>query len=96
MYEPYDTHEFERDMMLSASLAAQRIEPPKVTPADCEEIIQQAEREGKFLYEMTNAVVFSPKELRRLQAEGRFLWSPYNFELIIPGSAKDQAASGYR
>jgi hypothetical protein len=63
----------------------------------CKKIIDQAEAEGKFLYEPTNMVYFAPAALRRLQKEGRFRWSPYNFRLIEPNGTEMNWAgtSGY-
>jgi hypothetical protein len=72
--------------------------PPK--PAEsCAEIIAKARAEGKYLFELTNMVYFSPAALERLQSEGKFRWSPYNFSLVHPDVLKTDKyyseASGY-
>lgn len=63
----------------------------------CKKIIAKAKAEGKFLYEPTNMVYFTPDALTRLQKEGRFRWSPCNFRLIEPNGVEMNWAgtSGY-
>lgn len=61
----------------------------------CTALITEAEYFGKYLYEKTNMVYFSPDALRRLQAEGKFCWSPYNFELVEPNGPEVARSSGY-
>ncbi len=47
-------------------------------------LIAEARAEGKWLYELTNQVYFSPDALEKLQADGRFRWSPVNFVKFDP------------
>lgn len=48
------------------------------------ELIEQAEREGKWLQSIYQCINFSPAELRKAQSEGRFCWGPVNWRLIDP------------
>lgn len=47
-----------------------------------EPLIQQAEREGKLLESTYQNIVFTPAELRRANAEGKFRWGPVNWRLV--------------
>ncbi len=49
-----------------------------------EELIYQAEREGKWLRSPYQDLWFSPRELRTAQADGRFRWGVVNWELRDP------------
>lgn len=50
----------------------------------CASLIAKATAEGKWLYEPTTMTYFAPAALKRLQKEGRFKWSPCNFQLVSP------------
>jgi hypothetical protein len=47
-------------------------------------LCQRAEKEGKWLYCGYQCLWFSPAELRKENANGRFLWGPSNFQLRDP------------
>ena len=51
---------------------------------DMEEMIQQAEREGKWLRANYNGMVFTPSELRLAHTQNKFLWGKINFYLVVP------------
>ncbi len=63
-------------------------EPPAQPPSLCTALIAAARAKGQWLYELTNHVYFSPDALERLQAEGRFRWSPQNFTPFDPERLK--------
>ena len=44
-------------------------------------LIEQAEREGKLLESTYQNILFTPTELRRANAEGRFRWDLVNWRL---------------
>ena len=47
-------------------------------------LIDQAEREGKYLYSYYQGIWFSPAELRKQNANGSFCWGPCNWALRDP------------
>lgn len=63
-------------------------EPAPQEPESCDNLIATAIKNGQWLYELTNQVYFSPTALRRLQKEGKFRWSPYNFTAFDPARLK--------
>ena len=54
-------------------------------------LIAQAEREGKWLYCNYQGMWFSPKELRRANADGRFIWGAVNWCLRNPQEYLNEA-----
>jgi len=48
------------------------------------ELINQAEREGKWLHCNYQDLWFKPSELRAANADGRFVWGVSNFRLRDP------------
>lgn len=48
------------------------------------ELIDQAEKEGKWLYCPYQSMWFSPQQLREENAKGYFLWGPVNWRLRDP------------
>jgi hypothetical protein len=57
-----------------------------------EDLFERAEREGLWFYTNYQQMWFSPKELKKYQAEGRFRWGPLNWHLRNPREALDEAA----
>lgn len=52
---------------------------------DMENIIQQAERDEKWLSCAHVNMAFTPQELRKANAEGRFIWAhPDNLDYVDP------------
>lgn len=52
---------------------------------ELEELIRRAETEDLWLCCVVDPdTVFTPKQLRRENAEGRFRWGPSNWVLVIP------------
>jgi hypothetical protein len=51
---------------------------------DMDDLIDRAEREGKWLHTCYQDIWFKPSELRRARAEGRFLWGVPNWTLRDP------------
>lgn len=49
-----------------------------------EELFAEAERTGKWLNTGYQDLWFSPGELRKLQSQGRFRWSPESWTLRDP------------
>lgn len=47
-------------------------------------LIEQAEKDRKWLFCHYQELWFSPQELRALNAKGRFLWGPANWQLRDP------------
>lgn len=53
-------------------------------------LIEKAEHEGKWLRCFYQNLWFSPAELRHANDNGRFNWSPENFELRDPQDLLEQ------
>lgn len=51
---------------------------------DLNKLIDQAEREGKWLESYYQGISFSPHELRREVNQGNFRWGVTNWRLIDP------------
>jgi hypothetical protein len=49
-------------------------------------LFKKAEKEGLWFHEGFHDVSFSPKELRKEQANGKFWWGACNWKLIDPQS----------
>jgi len=61
--------------------------------SEMEALIRQAESEGKWLWCSYQDLWFSPQELRKAQAEGRFQWGPVNWKLRFPAEKLEAIAS---
>lgn len=51
---------------------------------EMEPLIERAKKEGKWLWCRYQDLWFSPGELEKNMAEGRFRWGPVNWELRDP------------
>lgn len=60
----------------------------------CASIIAQAAANGQFLYLPSTKTYFAPAALERLQAKGRFNWTPENFRLIDPKGPEVVSSTG--
>ncbi len=60
------------------------------------ELIDQAEREGKWLFCSYQQLWFSPSELRAANQEGRFRWGAMNFRLRDPSEKLTQLSNSIR
>lgn len=58
--------------------------------ASMELLLAEAERSGQWLFTQYQGIWFSPAELRKNQADGRFLWGPVNWQLRHPSEYIDQ------
>ena len=47
-------------------------------------MLAQAKRDGLILWNRYQNVSFTPTELQKLMAEGRYIWGPDNWELRLP------------
>lgn len=57
-----------------------------------EEIISEAEKQGKWLMSNYQKLIFSPDRLRELNAEGRFIWANKgNWDYIDPQIKEEHA-----
>lgn len=56
-----------------------------------QELINKAEREGKWLHCYYQDLWFSPADLRKQQAAGSFRWGPVNWTLRDPAERVTQA-----
>ena len=52
--------------------------------SDMEPIIKSAEESGLWLFCQYQQLWFSPSELRKEHANGRFIWGPVNWEVRSP------------
>ena len=55
-----------------------------MTPTTLQQLIDQAKREGKWLFQRYGNLWFSPAELEEENRNGRFRWGPDNWELRSP------------
>lgn len=49
-----------------------------------EPMFKRAKKEGKWFHSYIQDIIFSPKELREDQANGKYIWGPDNWELVNP------------
>ena len=58
-------------------------------PAGLVALIAEARHQGKHLWNRYSGVCFTPDQLERQNAMGRFLWGAVNWELVDPGTKAD-------
>ena len=51
---------------------------------DLKKLIDDAERDGKWLKCNYQGILFSPQELRKENAQGKFVWGVCNWRLVNP------------
>ncbi len=61
---------------------------------DLEPMIREAEQKGFWLQTFYQSIAFSPSELRRAHADGKYLWGKCNWRIVDPQTLmRDETAA---